>query len=129
MVNFIVLGKDGVLGGYERADVLLADVAVNGEPQAIWRRTNEMRTRFAPSSVAEVRGQTNTPPPLVLAIPRATADELWNDVGRVAEVIERDFSVEDAQRLWKLAESFKPEDSEAEATGNEEARNVQVGEP
>lgn len=47
---------------------------------------------------------------LLLAIPRKQADELWNDIGRVAEIVENDFSVEDARRLWAHAEMLKPDE-------------------
>lgn len=47
---------------------------------------------------------------LLLAIRRSEADELWNDIGRVAEIVEQDFSVEDARRLWDFAEQFKPDE-------------------
>lgn len=54
-MNYLILGQDGSIGGYERADILLCDLATNEAPQAIWRRTDELQTRFAPSSVDEVR--------------------------------------------------------------------------
>lgn len=54
-MTYLVLGKDGSIGGYDRADVLLCDLATNETPQAIWRRTDSLQTRFAPSSVDEVK--------------------------------------------------------------------------
>lgn len=61
MLNYLILGQDGSLGGYERADVLLCDLATNEEPKAIWRRTDELPSRFAPSSVDEVRRDMEEP--------------------------------------------------------------------
>lgn len=55
MLNYLILGQDGSLGGYERADVLLCDLATNEAPKMIWRRTDELRSRFIPSSVDEVK--------------------------------------------------------------------------
>lgn len=55
MTNYLVLGSDGQLGGYERADILLCDLATHDEPQAIWRRTGGLQCQFAPSSVDEIR--------------------------------------------------------------------------
>lgn len=54
-MTYLILGQDGSIGGYERADILLCDLARNEKPQAIWRRTDELQTRFAPSSVDEVK--------------------------------------------------------------------------
>lgn len=59
MLNYLVLGKDGSLGGYDRADILLCDYAVHSKadekPLAIWRRADSLETRFAPSSIDEVK--------------------------------------------------------------------------
>lgn len=59
MIHYLVLDQNGVLGGYERADILLCDYAVHSKadqpPKAIWRRTDELQTRFAPSSIDEVK--------------------------------------------------------------------------
>lgn len=54
-MTYLILGSDGSIGGYENAHILLCDLATNEAPQAIWRRTDELRTRFAPSSVDEVK--------------------------------------------------------------------------
>lgn len=54
-MTYLILGQDGSIGGYDRADILLCDLATNETPQAIWRRTDSLQTRFAPSSVDEVR--------------------------------------------------------------------------
>lgn len=59
MVNYLVLGNDGLIGGYERADILLCDLAEHSKrsdaPLAIWRRTESLQIRYAPSSEIEVR--------------------------------------------------------------------------
>lgn len=59
MLNYLVMGQDGAIGGYDRADILLCDYAVHSradhKPLAIWRRTDELQSRFAPSSLDEVR--------------------------------------------------------------------------
>lgn len=59
MIHYLILGDDGLLGGYERADVLLADYAEHSKhddkPRMIWRLTKGLATRYAPSSIDEVR--------------------------------------------------------------------------
>lgn len=54
-LKYLILGSDGEIGGYERADILLCDLATHDQPLAIWKRTESLQTKYAPSSIDEVR--------------------------------------------------------------------------
>jgi len=89
-MTYLVLGFDGSIGGYERADILLCDYAVHSKvdhlPRAIWRRTDSMQAIFAPSSIDEVRRDLEAQnEPLVSRELNAGLEQIEQSIDRVLE--------------------------------------------
>ena len=60
MIRYLALGSDGSVGGYERADILLCDIAEHrrdgDEVKALWKRDEDsLATRFIPTTEDELR--------------------------------------------------------------------------
>jgi hypothetical protein len=86
-MTYLVLGEDGSIGGYTRADILLCDYAVHSKddqlPKAIWRRTDSLQSVFAPSSIDEVKRD------LEAASEPLVSRELVTGLERIEQAVDR----------------------------------------